>query len=81
MFRLRIAQTVSASGGGSAVMLSWQGLSSRTYLVQSSEDLINWRVVSLIPGTNGTTTYEDNVNFPPAPDAPLLYYRVVISGS
>ena len=81
VFRLRIAQTVSASGGGSAVMLSWQGLSSRTYFVQSSEDLINWRVVSLIPGTNGTTTYEDNVNFPPAPDAPLLYYRVVISGS
>ncbi|MDA0814940.1 MAG: hypothetical protein O3C21_21380 [Verrucomicrobia bacterium] len=81
VFRLRIAQTANANGGGSAVILSWHGLSSRTYFVQSSEDLINWGVVSLIPGTNGTTTYEANLNFPPGSDAPPPYYRVVISGS
>lgn len=80
-FRLTIEELPGADGMPPFLNLSWFGLSSRSYFVQISEDLINWRVVSLIPGADGTTTYEDSVNFPPAAGDLPLYYRVVISGS
>ncbi|MCB1097588.1 MAG: hypothetical protein KDN22_18595 [Verrucomicrobiae bacterium] len=74
-FRLTINAT------DASVRLAWPGLSSRTYLIQTSKDLITWNVVALTPGANGITTFEDTFNFPPASGAPPLYYRVVVSGS
>ncbi|MGK0186001.1 MAG: hypothetical protein ACI9R3_001784 [Verrucomicrobiales bacterium] len=81
ILRLSVTEAVAEDGITPILRLSWPGLISRSYFVQISDDLMNWRVVSLIPGTDATTTYVDDVNYPPFTADPALYYRVVVSGS
>jgi len=81
VLRLVVSVTPAADAPGQILTLSWPGLTSRSYFVQSSENLVDWKVVSLIPGTDGATTYEDDENFPTDSNDPPLYYRIVVSGS
>ena len=80
-FQVAVSQPFGNGGVTPVLTLSWPGSESLTYLLQVSEDLKNWRVVSLVPGVDGSTSFSDNDNFPPASNAAPLYYRVLVNGS
>lgn len=59
-----------------SVTISWESVSGASYTVETSSDLVVWTPLAegIEPGTGDSTSYTDDER---APDAEILFYRVI----